>query len=115
MKRLFNWLVKQEKILAVVTLVLVIGLVLQIRFCGSNIGPEVTASSNQTELKSPGTNVATTPDGLTGVWVMTVPNKKGVQTWTRTLTQNGDELSGVITSEGGIYRSAEQLKVMRSS
>jgi hypothetical protein len=33
---------------------------------------------------------------------MTVPKKKGgAQNWTLTLTQNGNDLSGVLTSEGG--------------
>jgi hypothetical protein len=40
--------------------------------------------------------------GLTGIWDMSVQKKSGgVQNWRLTLRQEGDALSGVITSEGG--------------
>ncbi|MBV9209982.1 MAG: hypothetical protein JOZ52_05105 [Acidobacteria bacterium] len=101
MRRLFNWLIEHEKFLTVVTLALVITLVLQIRFCGDRNGSGVNISSNQTERKFPETNGGA-PDGLTGVWEMSVQKRSGgEQNWTLTLTQNGEALSGVIRSEGG--------------
>jgi hypothetical protein len=101
MRGLFNWLVKHEKLLLVMTLALVVALVLQMRFCGRSIVSEATVTSTQTELKSPEPKTTSSAGGLTGVWEMTVPNKRGAQIWTLTLTQNGKDLSGVLTSEGG--------------
>jgi len=101
MRRLFNWLIEHEKFLTVVTLALLITLVLQMRFCGGKTGHDVTVSSNQTKLESPGTNMGM-PGSLTGIWEMSVQKRSGgVQNWTLTLTQNGEALSGIITSEGG--------------
>jgi hypothetical protein len=64
MKGLFNWLVKREKLLFVMTLALVVALVLQMRFCGRSIVSEATVTSTQTELKSPEPS-ASTAGGLT--------------------------------------------------
>jgi len=76
-------------------------LVVQVRFCRKTIVPDATVSSNQTKLESPVTSMVT-PGRLTGTWDMSVQKKHGgVQNWTLTLTQNGEVLSGVLTSEGG--------------
>jgi hypothetical protein len=75
-RRLFDWFIRHEKFLIIVTIVLMIALVLQVRFSGSNISSDVTASSNQVETITP----ATTPDlrsSLTGIWEMSVQKKNG--------------------------------------
>lgn len=99
MRHLFDWLVGHEKFLAAMTFALIVALVLQVRFCGSNAGPSV--SSNQAET-NPSVQASVSPGGLSGIWEMSVQKKSGgLQTWTLTLTQNGETLSGVIKSEGG--------------
>ena len=83
------------------TLVLMIALVLEVRYCHSKVGSDVTVSSNQAETNPP-VQTSGSPGGLTGIWEMSVQKKSGgIQNWTLTLTQNGEALSGVITSEGG--------------
>jgi hypothetical protein len=101
MRHLFDWLIEHEKSLIAMTFVLMVALVVQARFCGSNVGSDVTVSRNQAETTPP-VQTSGSPSGLTGIWEMSVQKKSGgVQNWTLTLTQNGDALSGVITSEGG--------------
>lgn len=101
MRQIFNWLIKQEKLLIALTFVLMVALVLQIRFCGSNVGSDATVSRNQAET-SPPVHTSASPSGLTGIWEMSVQKKSGgVQNWTLTLTQNDESLSGIIRSEGG--------------
>jgi hypothetical protein len=99
-RQLFDWLTEHEKSLIAMTFVLMVALVVQVRFCGSNVGSDVTVSRSQAET-APSVQTSS-PSGLTGIWEMSVQKKSGgVQNWTLTLTQNGDALSGVITSEGG--------------
>ena len=101
MRRLFDRLIEREKFLLAVTFVLIVTLVLQVRFCGGDVGSDVTVSRNQTEAHSRA-SASGSPGSLTGIWEMSVQKKNGgVQNWTLTLTQNGDALSGVIRSEGG--------------
>ena len=101
MRQLFDWLIAHEKGLMAVAFVLMIALVVQLKFCGSKVAPDVGVSSNQTETTSP-VQTSASPGDLTGIWEMTVQKKRGgVQNWTLKLAQNGDALSGVITSEGG--------------
>ena len=97
-RRSFDWLVGHEKILMLATLALIVAVVLQLRFCGSDVSSTVSASQPQTLTNSS----AGTPGRLTGTWEMSLAKPKGgVQNWTLTLTQNGEDLSGALTSEGG--------------
>ena len=100
MSRVFNWLVRREKFVVAMTLVLVVALVIQLKYCKSRVEPEIIT------LRSSESHAATKPsaasrEGISGTWEMTVPNKKGHQTWTLTLEQNGEQLKGILNSEGG--------------
>ena len=81
-----------------VTATLTVALALQIRFCGRHIDPSVSVPQQKTATKL----ISSDLGRLTGTWEMKVEKRKGgVQNWTLTLTQDGEVLSGVITSEGG--------------
>ena len=99
MAQLFQWLVEHEKVVASITFILAVTLLVQVKFFG--VASDGPVSTNPTEINS----VATDPivaGPLSGVWEMRVRKPKGgVQNWTLSLTQNGEALSGVLTSEGG--------------
>lgn len=99
MRRCFDWLIEHEKLLAGVTLVLVVALVAQIKFCKARDEPDVNFArslpSSQLEKPSGSTiNVA-------GIWEMNVQKRSGTLSWTLKLEQHGEQLTGVINSEGG--------------
>ena len=54
-----------------------VALILQGRFCSSNVGPDVTAARSQAQTNSPPVQTSGTPVGLTGVWEMSVQKKSG--------------------------------------
>ena len=93
----FQWLVRHEKLVATATVLLIIALVVQVKFCKGRIGPERTQPLASPTPQSPGPMV-----DVSGKWEMSVQKRSGgAQTWTLTLRQNGAALTGVITSEGG--------------
>jgi hypothetical protein len=95
METYFDWLVRHEKLVVAVVLLLVLALFVQLKFC-KRVEPDIDYTQVQTPEKSSESVV-----NVAGKWEMSVPNKKGVQTWLLTLRQNGASLKGVITSEGG--------------
>ena len=100
MSRVFDWLVRNEKFVVAMTLVLVVALVIQLKYCKSRVEPDIITlrSLESSPAPKPG---AASREGISGKWEMTVPNKKGHQTWTLTLEQNGEQLKGILNSEGG--------------
>ena len=97
MDRYFAWLVRHEKLVAAVTVVLIVALIAQIKVRRDRAELETSrAIANQS---------FTTPQArgdLAGTWEMSVRKPRGgTQTWTLTLEQNGEALTGVINSEGG--------------
>lgn len=100
MSRILDWLLRREKFVVAVTLALVIGLVVQLKYCTRRVAPEIITLQSS-ELIAPAKPIAGSKEGISGTWEMTVPNKKGHQTWTLALEQKGEQLKGVLTSEGG--------------
>jgi hypothetical protein len=93
----FAWLISHEKLVAGVTLVLVLALVAQVRFCKSRVEPGADSSKPSTH-SAQSSSVA----GISGTWEMSVQKRRsGTQTWTLNLQQSGEQLNGVINSEGG--------------
>ena len=101
MRKCFEWLVEHEKLVVAITCALVIALVVQIKFCKGRVEPEANLTSNpQTTNGTPSSSSATI--GIAGRWEMSIQKKKGgTQTWMLILEQNGETLTGVISSEGG--------------
>ena len=105
MRRCFDWLIAHEKLLIGVTLVLAVLLVAQIKFCK----PRIKLNSESSQLKTEPGQIQSQPqapsnsrEGVSGVWDMSVPKKRGgAQNWTLKLEQNGEQLKGVLNSEGG--------------
>lgn len=97
-KTFFAWLISHEKLVAGVTLVFILALVAQIKFCKSPVDPATDSSQPSTQpAKSSGPVV-----GISGTWEMIVQKRRsGTQTWTLNLQQSGEQLKGVINSEGG--------------
>jgi hypothetical protein len=102
MRNYFEWFIRHEKLIATITLVLVIALVLQMKYCKARVEPEsemLVLRPQAGPTSQPPPNGAS---GVSGKWLMTVEKKKGgTQTWTLTLEQSGEALKGVINSEGG--------------
>lgn len=101
MKNLFAWLVKHEKLVGAVTLALVAAMFAQSRCRKVSAPPETTLPASQPQVTS-----EPQPTGggesAAGLWEMSVRKRKGgAEAMTLTLGQNGESLSGVITSEGG--------------
>ena len=93
----FEWLVRHEKLVAAVAVLLIIALVVQVKFCKGRVGPEGTQPRASPTPRPPGSQI-----DVTGRWEMSVPKRSGgAQTWTLRLEQHGEALTGVITSEGG--------------
>lgn len=99
MRKCFDWLVEHEKLLIGVTLILVVALLAQIKFCKDRVEPQIkfarSRSSSQIE------NLSSSAISVAGTWEMSVQNRSGTQTWTLRLEQHGERLTGVINSEGG--------------
>ncbi len=98
MIRVFDWLVRREKFVVAVTFALLIALVIQLKYGHRPAETEIITLQSSTALAKP---IAGSKVGISGTWKMIVPNKKGHQTWTLKLEQNGEQLKGVLTSEGG--------------
>ena len=93
----FQWLVRHEKLVATVAVLLIIALVVQVKFCKGRIGPEGIQPQASPTSRPPDSRI-----DVTGRWEMSVQKRSGgTQTWTLTLEQNDETLTGVITSEGG--------------
>src|SRR5215208_2875788 len=93
----FEWLVRHEKLVATVAVLLIIALAVQVKFCKGRIGAEGAQPLASPTPRSPGSKI-----DVTGRWEMSVEKRSGeTQTWTLTLEQTGEALTGVITSEGG--------------
>ncbi len=99
MRRCFDWLIEQEKLLAGVTLVLVVALVAQIKFCKARGEPDVNfaRSPPSCQLNNPSSSAI----NIAGTWEMSVQKRSGTLSWTLKLEQHGEQLTGVINSEGG--------------
>jgi hypothetical protein len=96
MKRYFDWLIEHEKLVVGVVLILVVALIVQLKFCEPQVAFGQSQSLSRLENPS-GSRI-----NVAGVWEMSVQKKKGgIQTWTLKLRQNGEQLTGVINSEGG--------------
>src|SRR6185503_6463260 len=97
MERYFAWLVRHERLVVAVTVVLIIAFVVQMKFRKDHAETEssrvfVNQSSPSPEARN----------DLAGTWEMSVKKRSGgTQTWTLTLEQNSEALTGVINSEGG--------------
>ena len=101
MKAWFEWLVRHEKLVAAITGCLIIALVVEIKFRKTRVSPEADLTFRQ-PAATPAHPPVSSTTGISGKWEMTVQKKKGgTQTWTLTLEQNGEELKGVVNSEGG--------------
>ena len=110
MRRYFDWLIKHEKLLIGVNVLLIVLLVIQLRVCKSRIDPSTPVS--QTPGTSSTDSIKQAPGGfekpadsvkrIEGRWDMNVQKRRGgTQTWTLQLDQHGQDLTGVINSEGG--------------
>lgn len=98
MRKCFDWLIKHEKLLIGVTLVLIVVLVTQIKFCKSRVEPNTESSQTSSQPE----NQSGSRADVSGTWEMSVKKRRGgTQTWTLKLEQNGEQLKGVINSEGG--------------
>jgi len=99
MRRCFDWLIEHERPLFGVTLVLVVALVAQMKFCNARLEPDVNFA------RSPPSSQLNNPSGsainVAGTWEMSVQKRSGTLTWTLKLEQHGEQLTGVINSEGG--------------
>ena len=112
MKRYFDWLIEHEKLLVCVNLLLIVLVVIQLKFCKSNLDPITNISQVSNTVERPGDLVKRTPGdfekpadsiiNIAGTWDMNVKKRRGgTQSWTLKLDQHGEDLSGVINSEGG--------------
>ena len=101
MRRYFDWLVEHEKLLICVNLLLIVLLGIQLKFCRSHVDPPITQASTGLETSADSTKQV--PGGsVAGTWDMNVQKPRGgTQNWTLTLDQHGEDLTGVINSEGG--------------
>ena len=93
----FEWLVRHERLVAAVAVLLIIALGVQVKFCKGRIGPEGAQPRESQAPRPPGSKI-----DVAGRWEMSIKKRSGqTQTWTLTLEQNDEALTGVITSEGG--------------
>ena len=99
MRKCFDWLIEHEKLLVGVTLILVVALVLQVKFCKARVEPDAsfTRSQPSSQLENPSSSAIS----IAGAWEMSVQKRSGTQTWTLKLEQDGEHLTGIINSEGG--------------
>ena len=101
MRRYFDWLVEHEKLLIGVNLLLIVLLGIQLKFCRSRVEPPITQAATGFEKSADSTPQV--PAGVVaGTWDMNVQKPRGgTQSWTLTLDQHGEDLTGVLNSEGG--------------
>ena len=101
MKEYFDWLVRHEKLVASITLALTVALGVQMKFCTARVGPQAEVPPGQPR-EGPAATQPVPVSSVAGRWEMIIEKRKGgAQTWTLMLEQNGEELKGVINSEGG--------------
>lgn len=94
----FEWLVRHERIVATVAVLLIIALVVQMRFCKDRPAPAGTQLETSQNPRPPAGSMIR----IAGQWEMSVQRRSGAaQTWALKLEQSGGALTGVITSEGG--------------
>jgi hypothetical protein len=104
MKRCWDYLVEHEKVVVFINLFLVFAFFWQLR--SQNARLELTNDLPQIQAVDTSANHSEqtfdAAQNVAGSWEMTVQKKKGgIQIWTLTLKQNGEQLTGVINSEGG--------------
>src|SRR5262245_17839736 len=100
MRKCFDWLIEHERLLVAISLLLVVALGAQLKFCKTNVEPDVNFARNQPSRQFE--NLPGSSTSIAGTWDMSVQKKRGgAQIWTLKLEQNGEHLTGVITSEGG--------------
>lgn len=100
MKKCFDWLVAHEKLLVGVVLILVVSLVVQLKFCQTRV--ETPADFVRNQPLSRVENQVSSAASVAGTWDMSVQKRSGgTQNWTLKLKQNGEQLTGIINSEGG--------------
>ncbi len=92
-------MVEHEKRLVGVTLVLVVALIAQIKFCKARLEPDVNfaRSPPSSQVNNPSSSII----NVAGTWEMSVQKRSGTLSWTLKLEQHGEQLTGVINSEGG--------------
>ena len=108
MRKCFDWLIAHKKLVVGITLVLVVALVAQLKFCKARVEPDVNFARSQpsSQLK----NSSSSSTSIAGTWEMSVQKRSGTQTWTLKLEQDGEQLTGVINSEGGALPVAGTIK-----
>ena len=101
MRAYFDWLVRHEKLVMGVTLILVIALVVQLKLRSRRVEPGAGLPQKQTPatlFQKPSSSTI----NVAGDWEMSVLKRSGGrQIWALTLEQNGELLKGIINSEGG--------------
>jgi hypothetical protein len=113
MKDSFAWLVRHEKLLAALTLTLLLALFVQIRFYRGRVETEASPLVIQepTTTGRDATTARAAQKSVAGIWEMSLRKKNGgAQIWTLTLAQDGDALKGNINSEGGDLPVAGAIK-----
>ena len=107
-RKYFDWLIEHEKLLVGVTLVLIVALAAQLKFCKARVEPDVNLARSQptSQLENPSDSTI----NVSGIWEMSVQKRSGTQTWTLKLKQDGEQLTGVINSEGGDLPVAGTIK-----
>ena len=68
----FEWLVRHEKLVATVAVLLIIALAVQVKFCKGRIGPVGTQPRASTTPQSPGPVV-----DVAGKWEMSIQKRGG--------------------------------------
>lgn len=102
MKTAFEWLVRHERIVIVVTLILIAALGVQTYFKHRHPTLETKPlEANTSPASSPLIDNAGGPLSVTGKWEMLVQKRKGTTAWILILEQHGEALTGTIESEGG--------------
>ena len=101
MRTLFDWLVRHERGVAALLLLLLIALFVQLKFFKRPGASATGPVAERALLRAAGTPPVAT-GSVAGRWEMQVQKRKGgAQTWTLTLEQSGEALRGIINSEGG--------------
>ena len=102
MNKWLDWLVEHEKYLVVIVLALVVALAVQLQFCKRPVAPDGDIATRKVERQVEQEDQQGVSTDISGTWEMTIPKKRGgAQVWTLKLKQKGEQLKGVLTSEGG--------------
>ena len=101
MRAYFDWLVRHERLVACVSLILMIALVVQVKLGNRRVTSDVITPQSRA-LARPSEMPLDSIVNVAGTWDMRVLKRRGgTQNWTLMLEQNGTRLSGTINSEGG--------------